>query len=219
MRFPSARIIQFARYPVTGRVKTRLKTVLSDEDIFRLHCQLVRDVNEKLHSAEVAPVDVWYGLDGELPERDEFLCSLFARQFRPQIKGDLGKKMCAALNSTLQPEGESEHAVLVGSDCPFIDKATLMESLTTLKRGTDVVLGPAEDGGYYLIGVNRVNVALFEDIPWGSPHVLSETLVRIEKLGWSWQLVKRLPDVDVPRDLAKLATKAAYSWLKNRINC
>lgn len=95
---------------------------------------------------------------------------------------------------------EAERVLIIGSDCPGISAGYLRTAFIELE-GSDVVLGPAEDGGYQLLGVRRIDEALFRDINWGSDRVLAQTRRRIEELGWSCTLLDPLRDVDRPEDL------------------
>ncbi len=117
-----------------------------------------------------------------------------------QEGSDLGERMWRAAARALET---AEGVVIVGSDCPACDAAYLETALKELRRN-EVVIGPAEDGGYVLIGLQRAERRLFEEISWGGADVLEKTLRRAERLGLG---VKRLAtrwDVDRPEDLARL---------------
>ena len=119
--------------------------------------------------------------------------------YRPQGEGDLGCRMDRALAEAFF-EG-AERIVVIGTDCPEITPGLIRESFDRLAT-SDVVLGPATDGGYYLIGVRRPAPRLFTDIPWGSRQVLEETLGRARELFFDVSVLKSLSDVDRPEDLA-----------------
>ena len=91
--------------------------------------------------------------------------------------------------------------VLIGGDCPVLNPGHLKQALTWLASGEDAVLGPAEDGGYVLLGLNRVAPALFNTIEWGGEDVLAVTRARLAGLGWKWRELKTLWDLDRPQDL------------------
>ena len=95
----------------------------------------------------------------------------------------------------------AERIVIIGTDCPEITPELIRESFDRLAT-SDLVLGPATDGGYYLIGLRRPAPRLFTDIPWGSQRVLEETLGRARELSYDVSLLKQLSDVDRPEDLA-----------------
>ena len=96
---------------------------------------------------------------------------------------------------------EGSAAVIVGTDCPALDPNILVEAFNSL-RTHDLVLGPASDGGYYLIGLRKLSPGLFEGISWGTDVVLAETRSRAEVLGLSVRELAILDDVDEPKDLA-----------------
>src|SRR5258706_3369194 len=95
--------------------------------------------------------------------------------------GDLGARMQRAFESAL---ARSRHAILVGSDIPALSVQYLRDADQALGQGDDVVLGPAEDGGYLLVGLSRCGTALFRGIPWGGSEALAETRRRIAALRW-----------------------------------
>ncbi|MGB7542815.1 MAG: TIGR04282 family arsenosugar biosynthesis glycosyltransferase, partial [Burkholderiales bacterium] len=115
--------------------------------------------------------------------------------------GDLGERMQRALAAAL---ARSERAILVGSDIPALSAQYLRDADRSLAGGDDVVLGPAEDGGYVLIGLRRCDPELFREIPWGGPTVLAETRWRIARLGLRSRELPALWDVDRPEDLERL---------------
>lgn len=96
-------------------------------------------------------------------------------------------------------------ALIIGSDCPAIDIEYLRQAAANLTSGDDpVVLGPARDGGYVLIGATRLDPLIFHAVPWGSGQVLEVTRARLRELGWSWSELVPMEDVDRPQDLARL---------------
>ncbi|MDZ4829786.1 MAG: TIGR04283 family arsenosugar biosynthesis glycosyltransferase, partial [Phycisphaerae bacterium] len=127
----------------------------------------------------------------------------FARHFETDLPcaaqrdGDLGQKMHAAFTHMLR---EADAAVLIGTDCPDISSGLLNMALEGL-QSADVVLGPATDGGYYLVGLRRPAPSFFEEMEWSTSTVLAKTLERASVLGLSVQLLPTLSDVDEPQDL------------------
>ena len=94
-------------------------------------------------------------------------------------------------------------AIVIGCDCPALTPGHLREAAVALVGGADAVLVPAEDGGYVLIGLGRVEASLFERIRWGESSVLAETRERLAALGWRWRELETLWDLDRPEDLAR----------------
>jgi len=128
----------------------------------------------------------------------------------PQAEGDLGARMQRAFESAL---ALSPRAILVGSDIPALSAQYLRDADRALRRGGDAVIGPAEDGGYVLIGLSRCDAALFRDIPWGGSEVLAETRRRIAALGWRVTELPALWDVDRPEDLERLPEEMRESFM------
>ena len=120
-----------------------------------------------------------------------------------QKGGDLGERMAAAFKEAWSRG--VKRAVIIGTDCPFIDNDLLARSLNLLDNN-DAVLGPTYDGGYYLLGLNKDLPTeefdlFFQDIAWGTPHVFQATLARAENARLSVSTLTRLHDIDTPEDL------------------
>ena len=198
--FPQARLLVFAKAPEPGRVKTRLIPVLGPQGAASLHRRLVHHTLSTTQASETAPVELYCSPDIEHP----FFRSIEIERgipLRRQQGQDLGERMASAFAEAL---ARHAYVVLVGTDCPALDAQTLQRSFDALREGSDVVLCPAEDGGYVLIGLRRVDKQLFEGVPWGSSHVLRETRDRLRALNWQWRELPSLWDVDRPEDLARL---------------
>jgi hypothetical protein len=109
--------------------------------------------------------------------------------------------MVYALRKTLK---KTSHALLIGTDCPSLTRDDLREAAEGLRRGIDAVIGPAEDGGYVLIGLRRCAPELFTGISWGTGSVLHQTRLRLRDLGWKWNELSERWDVDRPEDVERL---------------
>lgn len=199
-----ARVAVFARAPVPGEVKTRLVPALGGEGAAALHRALVTRALETAIAADLGPVELWCAPDA----RDPFFRSCAERfpvNLIAQHEGDLGERMRLAFETML---GTSARALLIGSDIPAMTADYLRAADAALAEGCDAVIGPAEDGGYVLIGLCRsdrgVAPGLFEGIAWGGPAVLSQTRSTIERLGWRHRELPALWDVDRPEDLSRL---------------
>lgn len=202
--YPKALIIQFAKAPVAGEVKTRMQPHLDPEQCAELQRRLVSHTFHTLKNARVAAVELWVG--GEDPEG--FFIDLCKRRGASgaaiigQRGGDLGERMHHAFEKTL---ARASPVILVGSDCPFFTENYLREAIELLVQGNqDVVLGPAEDGGYVMIGLRRPSPLVFRNIDWGTDQVLNQTRERLTQLGWHWREMPMLADIDEPEDLVKL---------------
>lgn len=98
----------------------------------------------------------------------------------------------------------SDYALLIGCDCPTLTAAYLRQALTALKKGYNAILGPAEDGGYVLLGLRHAEPELFSGIAWGTDTVLDSTRSRLRRLKWRWHELPEQWDVDRPADLMRL---------------
>lgn len=198
MNDASTRIVVFAKAPVAGAVKTRLVPALGAERAARLHEALLRHTLTTVCTS-VHAVELW--CDGD--PRDAFFTQLrahFPFTLHRQHGADLGARMAAAFAATLP---RAERVLLIGSDCPSITTHDVHAAFAALRR-YDAVLGPATDGGYWSIGLRRVDTSLFEGITWGGHCVLRDTLTRLDGLDWRWHLLNAYPDIDRPDDLAQL---------------
>lgn len=186
-----------ARSPVPGRVKTRLIPVLGEEGA----CDLQRALLERaLQLPEEGFSQRFLWLD-DIP--DAGLQALAEKQgwtLVEQPVGDLGERMRRIAVLGL---AESDAVVLIGNDCPALDAQYLTSARAALHERT-AVLGPAEDGGYVLLGLRRVDPLLFDAMPWGTDRVLAMTRDRLQQLEWGHQLLPTLWDVDRPEDLPRL---------------
>jgi rSAM/selenodomain-associated transferase 1 len=191
----------FAKAPQPGRVKTRLIPVLGETGAAQLQRELIERTLRTAAAADLGAVELWCA-----PGPDEPYFSDCARRheiiLRAQSEGDLGLRMARALESALT---EGAPALLIGCDCPVLTPAYLHEAATALAGGDDAVFGPAEDGGYVLVGVARRPAAeLFVDMAWGGATVMQETRTRLERGNWRWRELAPLWDLDRPEDLARL---------------
>ncbi len=189
-------IVQFARAPVEGHVKTRMQPYLSSMQALKLHESLVRICAKKLIAGNVAEVHLW--VDGQ-PEHPLFLSCLEigVSSVKIQCGLSLGEKMFDCLSKSLC---EYRSVLLVGSDCPAIDRWYLLEAFQALESAP-LVFGPALDGGYVLIGAREIHPELFEDIVWGGNAVLDKSLEAAKNLGVEFNILNALQDIDRPADL------------------
>jgi uncharacterized protein len=190
-------LICFAREPVAGQVKTRLIRALGPEGATRLYRSLLGVALEAAAAVPGVHRELWCA--GAPPRGGVCaeLASCYDLRLRHQPEGDLGRRMEAALREALT---RGEPAVLIGSDCPEYSRDYLASAFAALESA-DVVLGPAADGGYVLIGARRLDAKLFAGIPWGSDQVLSRTRAALDSLRWGWAELPTLRDLDRPGDL------------------
>lgn len=196
--FSDSRILVFAKAPVIGQVKTRLQAALSERQCLELYQQMLKHCLQQLSQSRLAPVELWVTADHPFWEK---LSQRYEFRLRFQQGADLGQRMAHALNESLS---YSESVVAIGTDCPFLDSGYLEEAFINLAENSPVVLGPALDGGYVLMGLRQFSTRLFEGIPWGTDQVLARTLRQISDLGWPCSVLASLADIDRPEDLDHL---------------
>lgn len=205
MKYPDARLLIMSKAPDPGQVKTRLIPLLGVETTTRLYAGLVRSCLDMSTTAGLCPVELWCSPSTAHPFFHQCRAD-FPVNLHCQSSGDLGQRMSDALQSALQ---HARHAILIGADCPGLTSADLAQALELLARGTDVVLGPAADGGYYLIGMNTRHGFLFEDMPWSTAAVLQLTEQRLREHNLQWQQLDMHRDLDTPDDYLAWTGEAA----------
>ena len=190
------KLLIFTKSPVLGEVKTRLQPDYSPEESLKIHKKLLLNTLELSKKIE--------GIDVELcctPDRNSsfFLnCENdFPIQLSNQEGADLGERMAFSLSVSLQTY---EKVVVIGTDCPDIDEDYLQQAFDALSD-VDTVIGPAEDGGYVLLGLKQFSPALFSGIHWGSDAVFKQTQKVLSDLSWSYHELGIMHDLDRPEDL------------------
>lgn len=183
------RVSIFARYPEPGTVKTRLIPALGAHGAARLYSELLEGT---VREARASGLPFQLRMTGAAPahppapfDNDVAIVA--------QGEGDLGARMARV----------PAPCIIIGSDCPDLDADILRQAAKALES-TPVVLGPARDGGYYLIALRQPLPFLFEDMAWSTPEVLAETLRRLRAHGSEPVLLPELSDVDEPADLERL---------------
>lgn len=204
VRFPEARVLVFAKAPVPGRAKTRLIPALGAEQAAALSARLLESTVDRLSAAAIAPIECWCTPTTTHPLFQR-LAARWGVGLALQRGADLGERMSTAVADTL---GQARAVVLVGGDCPVLEPEHLVQTLAWLEQGWDAVLGPAEDGGYVLLGLGRPAPALFHAIPWGEERVAALTRDRLAGLGWRWRELPPLWDLDRPEDLDRFRALA-----------
>ncbi len=198
MKYPDSRLLVLTKAPVPGKVKTRLAASLGADAAAELYEKLVHGCLTTCVSAAVCPVDIWCAPSTE----HDFFQSCQVRynsRLYPQTEGNIGQRMSHAIYSALQ---NVKHVVLVGADCPALSTRDLDRAFSALQQGADVVLGPAHDGGYYLIGMSAHHPSLFENIPWSTHNVLAVTEGRLQEQGLVCHSLPVHRDIDTAEDYA-----------------
>lgn len=191
-------LIIFSRYPEPGKTKTRMIPALGAEGAANLQRRLseytlkqARNLRQ-LRNIEIAV----YFAGGDIYLMQEWLKDDV--RYYEQAEGDLGLKMQSAFADSFAKN--KERVVIIGIDCPGVDN-NILESAFKGLQNYDLVLGEAEDGGYYLIGLNQLVPELFTNISWGTDRVFATTKNIAEKLNLTLAYLPILRDIDRPEDL------------------
>jgi rSAM/selenodomain-associated transferase 2/rSAM/selenodomain-associated transferase 1 len=197
------------KYPRPGTVKTRLIPALGAARACDLYRELVRHTLKTIRTfsdqdAEAPAIEVRLTGAPDATAGRAWLGG--AVDVREQGDGDLGTRMERATRAAFVDGMES--VVVIGADCPQLSAVHLATAFAAL-RENDLVLGPAEDGGYYLIGLRAPRPELFRDIAWSTEHVFRQTLAAAQSAGLGWRLLEPLSDVDSPHDLGVWARTPA----------
>jgi uncharacterized protein len=194
----NSHLIVFARYPVPGKTKTRLIGQLGGGGAAALQDAMTRHTLAQVTAFLERPgteAEIRFA-GGQITEMAE----KYGRQwnYAPQGDGDLGQRLCRAIQQAF--DGRAARVVVIGTDCPEVTAANLTSAFEAL-REHDLVLGPAVDGGFYLLGLRRPRANLFAGIGWGTDAVLCQMLDAAERLRLSIRFLMPLHDVDRPEDL------------------
>lgn len=195
-------LIVFLKNPVEGKVKTRIANTAGNIKALEIYRELLGILNDNLArvNCEVylyfteTPMDISYWANANYI-------------YRVQKGNDLGARMSAAFEDVFRDGGSQKplKVLIVGSDCPLLSAEIIDEAFLKLDK-SDIVLGPAEDGGYYLLGMKKMNTELFEGVSWSTEKVLNETLDKAAGLGLSVAFTPSLFDIDTEEDWTR--------WLK-----
>jgi hypothetical protein len=198
-RVRAEHLIVFTRFPEPGVTKTRLIPALRGEgaaELQRAMAVQTLEATDRLRSLRDVSVEVRFA-GGDASR----MAALFGHRYvyLPQRSEELGARMHAAFAEAFAHG--AQRVVVVGTDCPELDAETLIDALDTL-RTHDCVIGPARDGGYYMIGLRHPCRQIFEGIAWGSAHALEQTQRNAIAAGLTVRRLAMLTDVDEPQDLA-----------------
>ncbi len=194
------RVVVFAKAPVAGAAKTRLIPSLGAAGAAALHAAMVEHAIETAIAAAIGQVELACTPDTAHP-LFQSIAGRHSVVLSEQGAGDLGDRMSRALERAVREAGRG---VIIGTDCACLDAPYLKSAHEALGAGAPVVLGPAEDGGYVLIGARIQFPQMFCGIQWGTETVLAATRRLLDEGGVRWQELATLWDVDRPADLDRL---------------
>ena len=193
----------FCKAPVLGKVKTRLIRKIGARRALDLYKQMFKRLMAEF-SVDNPLAELWISTDKDYAFFEQYALPRFQ-----QAGVDLGSRMSAALRDGLT---RHESVILVGTDLPLINKSYIDRAVSSL-GDHEVVLGPAEDGGYGLVGVKAEVPDMFSDIDWGTENVLSQTCRSLNWGGRSYSLLPLIWDVDRPEDLQRYNAWLEGYWL------
>lgn len=191
-------LIVFVRYPKANQVKTRLIPALGAEGAASLYQQMAEHTLaqvRKLSRLEHLSVQIWF-TGGSIAQMKTWLGDDL--DYKTQPKGDLGDRLFYAFQTAFN-QGH-QFVVAIGTDCPSLNASILDQGFQTLKYHR-LTLGPATDGGYYLIGMRQLFPEVFNGISWGTSEVFNQTVNTAERLGLEIAYLPTLTDIDTPKDL------------------
>lgn len=197
----SEKLIVFTRYPEPGKAKTRLIPVLGKTGAANLHRLMAQKAIARalsLQNSRRLSVEIHHASGSQQQMQDWLGTNII---YQDQIDGDLGAKMTAAFQQSFN--SGVDKAVIIGTDCPALKVEIMAQAFDKLSQH-DLVLGPATDGGYYLIGLRRSIPELFSPIKWGTSEVFASTQAIAQNLGLNIGYLPTLADVDLPEDLLGL---------------
>jgi len=199
-------LLVFVKYPTPGTVKTRLVPKLTPEQAATLCRAMTEDTLRSMRRSDSYQTTVCFTPASAYREVRSWLGPDVSLQ--EQCEGNLGARQYHAIRRAV--EAGFGKAVIIGSDCPTIAASDIETALQALDDA-DVVIGPAEDGGYYLIGARRPVRSIFEGISWSTEKVLRETTARVEEAGLTLELLDVKSDIDSYDDLERY-----YASVKDR---
>jgi len=211
MQFPNARILIFAKAPQPGKVKTRLISRLGEAGASEFHEACIRHSVERRSGANLAPVVLYATPDATVPFFKELTID-YPIQLADQQGSGLGERMLSAARESLQ---SADAVLLTGTDAPALLNTHLQQALTRLQEGADVVMQPASDGGYVMLGARCAYPELFEDMPWGGDEVARLTRERCRLLELDLFELPLCWDIDRPEDYDRLLAQGGLSTFRD----
>jgi rSAM/selenodomain-associated transferase 1 len=204
---PPPALVVFCKLPVPGRVKTRLAASVGDEEAAAIYRAMAEACLEEMRALEPG---TRCRIAFDPPGAEAAMRAWLGREtaLAPQRGADLGARMLHAFREAFA--GGSRRVVVIGTDCPDLRSEHVREAMRHLET-KDAVLGPSEDGGYYLIGLRRPHGCLFEHMPWSTGEVLQRTRETLRGTGLTWAELETLRDVDDENDLRAVRSSSS-AW-------
>ena len=197
--YPHAKILIFAKSPLPGKAKTRLIPALGEKGAALLAEKLIVHTVQTVTEKALCPVELWCtpSMEHRLFRSIEQAYSIACRL---QQGEDLGERMKHAITASLT---EAQAVIVIGTDCPVMDVEYLQQALDTLTQEQALVISPAEDGGYALLGMRDAVVDIFNNISWGSARVMEQTRDKLMVLQQDWYELPGVWDIDIAEDVQR----------------
>lgn len=187
-------IALLCKAPIPGFANTRLIPHLGEMDTAHFQEELVLQAVTTALEASVGPVELWCEPDESHPFFGKIM-KKFPVRLSSQPPGDLGTRLHTCASAELLA---ADSVIMMSTFCPIMPSYYLEEAAAALARGNDAVLGPSEEGAFVLLGLSNAKEELFNETPWGSSMVLSQTQSRIKQLGWRCHTLETLWEVNTP---------------------
>ena len=197
-------VLVFLKAPRIGNVKTRLARSIGMESALKVYRSLVERQLQELSPKD--PVEIHYTPEDARAEMHAWLGDRY--DFYPQCEGGLGIRLERAVANAFERGARS--VICIGGDCPGLNLTHLEQAIDALQDDYDVVFGPSEDGGYYLIGLRAPHVELFQDIPWSTKTTLEASLKKTSLLGLHVKSLEMLYDIDEIDDLHRATSQGLH---------
>ncbi len=207
-KYPHIRLIMMTRAPVAGQVKSRLAKSIGNRRAAAVYRNMVQVQISKLLAANICPLELHVCPQVRHPFFMAMRRAGVVRVERQQ-GNNLGSRMHHALRSGLQ---RAEAVTLIGADVPGISVEQIEQVCTLLSSRDELIIMPAADGGYGLLGMRNTDAGLFRAVHWGTQQVCKQTLRRAAQLGINYRLFSSCYDIDYQRDLARLRELAIRLW-------
>jgi hypothetical protein len=194
-------LLIFAKNLIYGQVKTRIAATMGNEVAIDIYQQLLRHTHSVTKRVDAEKI-IFYSdfIEEDIWENDEFEKEI-------QRGNELGERMKNAFITAF--EKKYEKVIIVGTDCPELNKNILEQAFIQL-NDYDLVIGPAKDGGYYLLGMKKMHSFLFENMSWSTSKVFNDTIVVCNNNQLNYFLLPELSDLDEEKDLIDLGKSIDY---------
>lgn len=191
-------LLIFLKYPEPGNVKTRIAKTIGRKKASYIYSAMARDLVNKLSNSDTYEISIFYD-----PEKDENDIKKWIKNYNfkyiAQVGNSLGERISNAFDKSFKLGAEK--SIVIGTDCVDVTRNLLEKAFTQLNDSVDVVIGPAYDGGYYLLGLKKNCSDLFKNVEWSTEKVLDQTLSNIRKIGLQYKFLKTLKDIDETEDI------------------